>query len=140
MKLPTPEPPETEEQPEELQLTPEQQELADSYLLAREEEEARLMEVAEGQGTPADKYQAYAAASAIRMLRDNFKLIRGPRTIRELSELDQLIRRNLGLNPRGGGGAGGGSVTIDVSILTNSKAVPQTGLVVPVEAEETGQA
>jgi hypothetical protein len=55
------------------------------------------------------------------MFRDSMPHIRGPRTVKEMSELDQLIRRNLGLNPRGGSG-GAGSVQIDISILNNTKA------------------
>ena len=35
-----------------------------------------------------------------------------------MSELDQLIRRNLGLNSKTGGG--GGKMQIDISILNNS--------------------
>jgi hypothetical protein len=42
--------------------------------------------------------------------------------VRELSELDQLIRRSLGLNPKGGSNAGGG-LQIDISILNGTKAV-----------------
>ena len=48
------------------------------------------------------------------------KGIRAPRTIREMSELDQLIRRNLGLNAKTGGGSS--KMQIDISILNNSKA------------------
>jgi hypothetical protein len=93
------------------------------------------LEVAENQSSPADKYQAYVAASAIKMLRDNLINVRGPRTIRELSELDQLIRRNLGLNPKGGSG-GAGSLTIDVSILNNSRATNGGSASVVIDAEE----
>ena len=39
---------------------------------------------------------------------------------RELSELDQLIRRNLGLNAKTAGGSG--KLQIDISILNNAKA------------------
>ena len=52
--------------------------------------------------------------------RDSVKNLRGPKTVRELSELDQLIRRNLGLNAKNAGGAG--KVQIDISILHNTKA------------------
>jgi len=100
---------------------------------AREEEDLNLLEVAENQSTPADKYQAYVAASAMKILRDNLLNIRGPRTIREMSELDQLIRRNLGLNAKSGGGSS--SLTIDISVLNNSKAA-NGGSQVVVEAEE----
>jgi hypothetical protein len=108
--------------------------VTDSRLNARDEEQQTLLEVAENQASPADKYQAYVAASAIKMLRDNLMNVRGPRTVRELSELDQLIRRNLGLNPKGGSGSSGG-LSIDISILNNAKAA-NGGSSVVVEAEE----
>lgn len=108
--------------------------VSDSRLAARDEEQQSLLEVAENQSSPADKYQAYVAASAIKMLRDNLMNVRGPRTVRELSELDQLIRRNLGLNPKGGSG-NAGTLTIDLSILNNAKAA-NGGASVIVEAEE----
>jgi hypothetical protein len=106
----------------------------DSRLSARDEEQQTLLEIAENQASPSDKYQAYVAASAIKMLRDNMMNVRGPRTVRELSELDQLIRRNLGLNPKGGSNSGGG-LSIDISILNNAKAA-NGGANVVVEAEE----
>jgi predicted transcriptional regulator len=106
----------------------------DSRLSARDEEQQTLLEIAENQASPSDKYQAYVAASAIKMLRDNMMNVRGPRTVRELSELDQLIRRNLGLNPKGGSNSGGG-LSIDISILNNAKAA-NGGSSVVVEAEE----
>jgi len=108
--------------------------VTDSRLNARDEEQQTLLEVAENQASPSDKYQAYVAASAIKMLRDNLMNVRGPRTVRELSELDQLIRRNLGLNPKGGSGNSGG-LSIDISILNNAKAA-NGGSSVVVEAEE----
>jgi hypothetical protein len=46
--------------------------------------------------------------------------LRGPKSVRELSELDQLIRRNMGLNAKSGGGAG--KMQIDISILNNARA------------------
>jgi predicted transcriptional regulator len=101
---------------------------------ARHEEQEALIEIAESQSSPSDKYQAYVAASAIKMLRDNLMNVRGPRTVRELSELDQLIRRNLGLNPKGGSSNGSG-LSIDISILNNAKAA-NGGARVVVEAEE----
>lgn len=107
--------------------------VSDARIAAREEEDQNLLEVAENQSTPADKYQAYVAASAMKILRDNLLNIRGPRTVRELSELDQLIRRNLGLNAKSGGGSS--SLTIDISVLNNSKAATGGSQVV-VEAEE----
>ena len=95
--------------------------VGDALMQARDAEQQALLEVAQNQASPGDKYQAYIAASGIKMLRDNLQNVRGPRTIRELSELDQLIRRSLGLNPKGGT-AGSGSLTIDINVLNNTKA------------------
>ncbi len=87
---------------------------------ARMVEDKTMMDIAESQSSPADKYQSYIAAAGIRLLRDSMKNLRGPRTVKELSELDQLIRRNLGLNSRTGGGQS--KMQIDISILNDSKA------------------
>ena len=87
---------------------------------ASKEEDVTLNEIAEAQNSPADKYQHYIAAAGIKLLRDSMKTLRGPRSIREMSELDQLIRRNLGLNSKTGGGSS--KMQIDISILNNSKA------------------
>ena len=87
---------------------------------ASKQEDVTLNEIAEAQNSPADKYQHYIAAAGIKLLRDSMKTLRGPRTIREMSELDQLIRRNLGLNSKTGGGTS--KMQIDISILNNSKA------------------
>jgi hypothetical protein len=115
-----------DDEPDEFQqnlaesLAPPPEEDTHPLLAARDEEEQGLLAVAENQAAPADKYQAFVAASAIRMFRDSLPHIRGPRTVKEMSELDQMIRRNLGLNPKGG--SAGGSVKIDISILNNTKA------------------
>jgi len=87
---------------------------------ARIAEDSALIEIAESQSTPADKYQHYIAAAGIKLLRDSMKNLKGPKTVRELSELDQLIRRNLGLNSKSGGGQS--KMHIDISILNNTKA------------------
>lgn len=84
------------------------------------EEDKGILEIAESQSSPADKYQHYVAAAGIKLLRDSMKNLRGPRTVRELSELDQLIRRNLGLNSKNGGGSS--KMQIDISILNNTEA------------------
>jgi hypothetical protein len=95
-----------------------QEAATEARLIASKEEDKVLAEIAESQNSPADKYQHYIAAAGIKLLRDGMTLVRGPRTIREMSELDQLIRRNLGLNAKTGGG--GGRMQIDISILNNS--------------------
>tara|TARA_R110002020_G_scaffold49759_3_gene141339 strand:+ start:91 stop:678 length:588 start_codon:yes stop_codon:yes gene_type:complete len=87
---------------------------------ARKAEDEAMMEIAEAQSSPAEKYQSYIAAAGIKLLRDSVKNLRGPKTVRELSELDQLIRRNLGLSAKNAGG--GGKVQIDISLLHNAKA------------------
>ena len=87
---------------------------------ARLAEDKSLMEIAESQSSPAEKYQSYIAAAGIKLLRDSMKNLRGPKSVRELSELDQRIRRNMGLNAKSGGGAG--KMQIDISILNNARA------------------
>lgn len=87
---------------------------------ARIKEDESIMEVSDSQASPAEKYQTYVASTAIKILRDSVKNLRGPKTVKEWDILDQLIRRNLGLNARNGGGAG--KVQIDISILNNTKA------------------
>ena len=94
---------------------------------ARKKEDEVMLEIAEAQTTPADKYQSYVAAAGIQLLRDSMKNLRGPRTVKELSELDQLIRRNLGLNARTGGGSS--KMQIDISILNDAKADRGNGAV-----------
>ena len=93
---------------------------------ARLAENKDILEIAEAQPTPADKYQTYVVATGIQLLRNSVKNLRGPRTVKELSELDQLIRRNLGLNARNGGGS---NMQIDISILNNAKADKGRGAV-----------
>lgn len=95
--------------------------------IAAEEEDEAIAEIAAAQTTPADKYQHYIAAAGIKLLRDSVKTLRGPRSIRELSELDQIIRRNLGLNAKSGGGQS--KLTIDISILNNSLADKGNGAI-----------
>ena len=87
---------------------------------ARLAEDKSLMEIAESQSSPAEKYQSYIAAAGIKLLRDSMKNLRGPKSVRALSELDQLIRRNMGLNAKSGGGAG--KMQIVISILNNARA------------------
>jgi len=92
---------------------------------ARIAEDKDLLELAQAQSSPGEKYQSYVAATAVKLMRDSVKNLRGPRTIKELSELDQIIRRNLGLDNRGGSG----KVQIDISILNNTKADKGKGAV-----------
>lgn len=87
---------------------------------ARTAEEKNILEISEAQTSPAEKYQTYVAAAGMRLLRDSMSNLRPPKTIRELDQLDQMIRRNLGLNDKKGGGAG--KMQIDISILNNARA------------------
>lgn len=82
------------------------------------EEEANMKAIADAQVTVADQYQHYLAAAGIRLMRDAMPNMAAPRTVKDLSVLDQIIRRSLGLNTQGGGG--NSSTRIDISIL-NSK-------------------
>jgi len=104
--------------PRKQELTKEERKLEEHD--ARLLEEALLKEVATGQASPAEIYQAYAAATAIQQIRDGKKNFKPPKTAREFDTYDQIARRNLGLNAKSGGGAG--KVQIDISILNNTKA------------------
>ena len=103
---------------------------------ARLAEDEAMLDIAENQSTPADKYQHYVAAASIKLLRDSIKNLKGPKNVRELSELDQLIRRNLGLNAKTGGGGGSSQMRIDISILNNKKADRGNGAIIDVEAND----
>jgi hypothetical protein len=109
----------------------------DAIRLAKQEartvEDEQMMEIAEAQSSPADKYQHYIAAAGIKLLRDSMKNLKGPKSVRELSELDQLIRRNLGLNSKSGGGAS--NMRIDISILNNSKTDRGNGTISKMKPE-----
>jgi hypothetical protein len=109
----------------------------DAIRLAKQEartvEDEQMMEIAEAQSSPADKYQHYIAAAGIKLLRDSMKNLKGPKSVRELSELDQLIRRNLGLNSKNGGGAS--NMRIDISILNNSKTDRGNGTISKMKPE-----
>tara|TARA_R100000664_G_scaffold34244_2_gene55670 strand:+ start:950 stop:1525 length:576 start_codon:yes stop_codon:yes gene_type:complete len=102
---------------------------------ARLAEDEAMLDIAESQSTPADKYQHYVAAASIKLLRDSIKNLKGPKNVRELSELDQLIRRNLGLNAKTAGG-GSSQMRIDISILNNKKADRGNGAIIDVEAND----
>lgn len=102
---------------------------------ARLAEDQSMMEIADSQSSPADKYQHYIAAAGIKLLRDNMNNLKGPKTVRDLSELDQLIRRNLGLNAKTGGGASS-KMQIDISILNNKKADRGQGTVIDIEPND----
>jgi len=102
---------------------------------ARMEEDQAMMEIADSQSSPADKYQHYIAAAGIKLLRDNMNNLKGPKTVRELSELDQLIRRNLGLNAKTGGGASS-KMQIDISILNNRKADRGKGTIIDIDPND----
>ncbi len=93
----------------------------------RQAEDLAILEHAAAQTSPAEKYQSYIAAGAVKLMRDSLKLVKPAKNIRELDQLDQIIRRSFGLDARSGGGRG--KISIDVSILTNSKAALNGGAV-----------
>jgi hypothetical protein len=97
---------------------------------ARIKEKADIAMTAESNMTPAERYAAYIAAQGIRIIRDAIPNIRVPTTVKDLEVLDGIVRRNLGLDKKGGGGA----LKIDVNILNNSKASPK-GAVIDVKPE-----
>jgi len=76
--------------------------------------------LANGHETPAEAYQAFAASKGMKLLKDGFDNIRPPKTVKELDILDKVIRRNLGLDSRAGGGAGGhGHLRVDINVLNS---------------------
>jgi hypothetical protein len=87
----------------------------------REEERQAIVEVAQQQASPGDQYQAYIAAATIKHIRDSIPNLPPIRTIKDLDTADQIARRSLGLNAKGGGQ---GKLTIDISILNNTKTRP----------------
>jgi transposase len=101
--------------------------ITQSKLDASLQEDVVLADIADAQSSPADKYQHYIAAAGIKLLRDSMRGLKPAKTIRELSELDQLIRRNLGLNAKTGGGTS--KLSIDISILNNGAADKGNGTV-----------
>jgi len=106
------------------------------FIDARTEEDEALLEMSKQQSTPADQYQAFAASKVIQMIRDNFNGIRPPRTIAELDRLDQIARRNLGINPKGAGGGGSSTLQIDINLLNNHKATPPKGVTIDVDPKD----
>ena len=95
----------------------------------RQREDASIIDIAASQASPAEKYQHYIAATGIKLMRDGVKNLRPTKTVRELSELDQIVRRNLGLNSKSGAPA---KMQIDISILNNTKADRGGGAVKPI--------
>ena len=96
---------------------------------ARVEEDDTILAIAESQSSPADKYQHYIAAASIKLMRDSLKNLRGPRTVKDLDQLDQIIRRSLGLNSKIGASS---KMQIDISILNNTKADRGGGSAQPI--------
>jgi predicted transcriptional regulator len=105
--------------------------------IAQQLEDKEITDMAEKQCSPQEQYQAYVAAQGIRILRDSMGNIRPPRTVKELGELDAIIRRSMGLSNNGSGGGAGSSLTIDVNILNNVKATKGGANSVVYEAEVT---
>lgn len=97
----------------------------EEVLHARENEKQSIVDAANKNMTPAEKYQAYIAGQGMRMMRDAIPHLKKPTNVKELEILDTVIRRNLGL----GGKGNGGKVKIDVNILNNSKASPEGAII-----------
>ena len=107
-----------------------------AQILARDEEMEVIEKVADGEVTVQNQYQSYTANLGMRILRDSKAKIRGPRTIKEFSELDNVIRRNLGLssNGKGGVGAAGSALHVDVKILNGGNMPGQAEPIVEVNS------
>lgn len=106
---------------EDLEVKNDAEEKLDACIKAHDEkikETKDLEQLAEAQGTPAEQYQAYMAASSIQVLKRSLKNIKDARTIKDLDTLDQIIRRNLNLDKKSNAA---GSMHIDISILNGSK-------------------
>lgn len=88
----------------------------------RIDEDTRIAEVAQVQGSAAEQYQAYIAGQGIQLMRDALPRVKKPTTVKELEVLDGIIRRSLGLGSNNGKGGGGGKVVIDISILNDERA------------------
>lgn len=88
----------------------------------------------EQQVSPADRYQQFVAGEGMRIMQEALPTLQKPRNVKELGELDQIIRRNLGLNAKSAGGAGG-RLSIDISILSGKKPNPNK-TIIDVEADE----
>lgn len=106
---------------EDIEVKNDAEEKLDACIKAHDEkikETKDLEQLAEAQGTPAEQYQAYMAASSIQVLKRSLKNIKDARTIKDLDTLDQIIRRNLNLDKKSNAA---GSMHIDISILNGSK-------------------
>ena len=106
---------------EDIEVKNDAEEKLDACIKAHDEklkETKDLEQLAEAQGTPAEQYQAYMAASSIQVLKRSLKNIKDARTIKDLDTLDQIIRRNLNLDKKSNTA---GSMHIDISILNGSK-------------------
>ena len=107
-----------------------------AQILARDEEMEVIEKVSDGEVTVQNQYQSYTANLGMRILRDAKAKIRGPRTIKEFSELDNVIRCNLGLssNGKGGAGAAGSALHVDVKILNGGNMPGQAEPIVEVNS------
>jgi transposase-like protein len=99
-----------------------------AQILSRDEEMEVIETVSDGEVTVQNQYQSYTANLGMRILRDSKSRIRGPKTIKEFSELDNVIRRNLGLssNGKGGSGSAGSALHVDVKILNGGHTQGQS--------------
>jgi len=82
-----------------------------------EEEQNKIKKVSEAQGDPAQQYANYAAATGMTIYKNSLSRIQYAKSIKELIMLDQMIRRNLGMEKN----QGCGKQQIDINILNNHK-------------------
>ena len=100
-------------------------------LYARKEEDNNITLAANENMSAGDRYNAYMAGQGMRMIRDAIPHLKKPTNVRELEVLDGIVRRSLGL---GTGKGGNTKLSIDLTILNNSKASPK-GAVVDIESD-----
>jgi len=82
-----------------------------------ENEHEKIKTVSESQGDASQQYANYAAATAMTIYKNSLNRIQYAKNIKELIMLDQMIRRNLGLEKN----QGCGKQQIDINILNNHK-------------------
>lgn len=87
---------------------------------AHQREEKRIDEIAAVQGGPAEQYQSYMAANAVKLIRDGLESMRPPTNVRELEVVDKIARRHLGLDDKHASAAN--SLSIDINILNDAAA------------------
>lgn len=78
---------------------------------------AAIGEALEKPGNAAARYQAVMSALGLNILKTTAMMPPAVKTMRDLATLNEIIRSNLGLNNRSGGG---GSLAINLNVLTRA--------------------